>query len=284
MSLALWALGGRIVLLGLERILLKALTTDRDPVATAALFFGIGAVTLVPIAAVMHGPLPTDASLFIRPLAAIGIYAVAFALYVAALKAGDATIVAPLYHGNGFFILLLAVLFLGETLTVPKILGLLLIVGGAGLLEAEKGIPSPRRLLARTDARLMIASAALLAIGRVIDKGALTHFDPYTYALITNFGIAATLIVYLAVRGRLRGLGVAFERPTLTLATGAVNGVSYLMLLLALTQLDVSVAEPASGLSLLVTAALARIFFGEKLGWRLAGGIILLGGVWLLFV
>ncbi len=284
MSLAFWALSGRIALLGLERILLKALTRDRDPVATAALFFGIGAITLIPIAIVLHEPLPHDPGLFLRPLAATLIYAVAFALYVAALKAGDATIVAPLYHGNGFFILLLAVLFLGEALTLPRILGLLLIVGGAGVLEAEKGIPSPRRLLARTDARFMIASAALLAIGRVIDKGALTHFDPYTYALITNTGIATALVVYLIVRGRFTALAVAFERPALTLATGAVNGVSYLMLLIALTQLDVSVAEPASGLSLLVTALLARIFFGEKFGWRLAGGVILLGGVWLLFV
>lgn len=284
MSLAFWALSGRIALLGLERILLKALTRDRDPVATAALFFGIGAITLLPIALYLHEPFPSDPSLLLRPLAAIMIYAVAFGLYVAALKAGDATIVAPLYHGNGFFILLLAVLFLGESLTLPKILGLLLIVGGAGVLEAEKGIPSPRRLLARTDARLMIASAALLAMGRVIDKGALTHFDPYTYALLTNTGIAAALIAYLAVRGRIGALSLAFERPVLTLTTGAVNGVSYLMLLLALTQLDVSVAEPASGLSLLVTAVLARIFFGERFGWRLAGGIILLGGVWLLFV
>jgi bacterial/archaeal transporter family protein len=283
-TLALWALAGRIVLLGLERILLKALTSGRDPVATAALFFGIGALTLIPIWATLHSPFPDDPSLLVRPLAAVLIYSAAFALYVAALKVGDATIVAPLYHGNGFFILLLAVMFLGESLTLPKILGLMLIVGGAGVLEAEKGVPSPRRLLARQDARFMIASAALLAIGRVIDKGALDHFDPYTYALMTNMGIAFTLILVLAVQGKIRTLALAAERPWLTLATGAVNGVSYLMLLIALTQLDVSVAEPASGLSLIVTAILARIVFGEKMGWRLAGGIVLLGGVWLLFV
>jgi hypothetical protein len=106
LSLALWALSGRIILLGLERVLLKGLTADRDAVATASLFFGIGALTLLPLA--IGQALPTDPVLYLRPLAAIIVYSFAFALYVGALKAGDATIVAPLYHGNGFFILLLA--------------------------------------------------------------------------------------------------------------------------------------------------------------------------------
>jgi bacterial/archaeal transporter family protein len=279
---ALAALAGRILLLGTERVLLKGLTAERDAVAAASLFFGLGAVTLLPLAIGQH--LPGESALYVRPLAAILVYSLAFALYVGALRVGDATIVAPLYHGNGFFILLLAVVFLGEPLTILRVLGLALIVIGAGTLEARLGIPDPRALLARADARMMILSAALLAIGRVIDKGALDHFEPRLYAFLTNAGIALVLLLYLTARGRLAGLRLARERPLLTLAAGAVNGISYLLLLVALTTLDVSVAEPASGVSIVITAILARMFFGERLGWRLLGGLVLVAGAWLLFL
>jgi len=281
-ELAVVALAGRILLLGAERVLLKGLTRDRDAVATATLFFGLGALSLLPFA--IGQPFPADPAAWVRPVAAILVYALAFALYVAALRAGDATIVAPLYHGNGFFLLLLAAVFLGESVTWTRVAGLALIVLGAGALEAHGGIPSPRRLLARTDARLMIASAALLAIGRTIDKAALDDFTPRGYAFLANAGIACVLAVALVARGRLGELRLARERPVLTITAGAVNGVSYLLLLVALSRFDVSVAEPASGLSLIVTAVLAQVFFREPLGWRLVGGVVMVAGTWLLFV
>ncbi|MGQ0535850.1 MAG: EamA family transporter, partial [Methanobacteriota archaeon] len=96
--------------------------------------------------------------------------------------------------------------------------------------------------------------------------------------------VALVLVAYLAARRRLGALALVRERPAWALAAGAVNGVSYLLLLVAFREIDVSVAEPASGLSLLVTAALAWALFREPVGWRVAGGLVMVAGTALLFL
>jgi len=73
-------------------------------------------------------------------------------------------------------------------------------------------------------------------------------------------------------------------RLKLGAAAGAVDCYSYLLLMFAITRIEVSVAEPASMLGMIVTVILAHFIFGEKIRKRLLGVVIMIAGAWLLFV
>ncbi len=67
------------------------------------------------------------------------VYAGAFVLYVAALSTGEASFVSPFYNFNVFFLLALASIFLGESLTAAKVGGIALLVAGSWVLaHAER--------------------------------------------------------------------------------------------------------------------------------------------------
>jgi transporter family protein len=54
--------------------------------------------------------------------------------------------------------------------------------------------------------------------------------------------------------------------------------------LVAFTVIQVSVAEPTSMISMIITVILAKYVFGEQIRSRLVGAVIMLVGAWLLFV
>jgi uncharacterized membrane protein len=73
------------------------------------------------------------------PALAYGIFGAAGALlFVRALEQGPAMLVAPLAETYLVITVLLAVLFLGEAMSLKRLLGLALILGGAALLAAER--------------------------------------------------------------------------------------------------------------------------------------------------
>ncbi|MFW6324828.1 MAG: EamA family transporter, partial [Desulfovibrionales bacterium] len=86
-------------------------------------------------------------------------------------------------------------------------------------------------------------------------------------------------------KGRLPALFALVQaRPGLSLLSGAINGFSYLFLLVALQHIEVSVAEPASMLGMVVTVLLSGWIFKEKILDRLVGVLVMIAGTWLLFL
>ena len=281
MAIASWALMGRILLLGFERILVKRLGTGAAPSAGAFLFFAIGAIFIIPPAVLERH----DGDLgWLLPLClASAIYAAAFVLYVRSLAVGDASLVSPLYNANVVFLAIIAFLFLGEPMTLLKLLGLILLVWGAARLNPRGSVLRSLMALGQDDAsRWMVAASLLIAIGRVIDKATLAYAPPARYAAVLYAAIAGWLLLWLYLRGATAAPLALFRRnPTLAMTCGAVNGLSYLCLVRALTVYDVAVAEPASMLGLLVTLALSWILLREPVAARLPGAILMLTGAWI---
>ncbi|ACV68378.1 EamA family transporter [Desulfohalobium retbaense] len=281
MHLALTALAGRITLLGVERIVVKQLGLNGDSVSATFLFFALGALPLLPFALALGvldiGLVPTAclSSLF---------YAVAFVCYVHALRLGEASLVSPLYNFNIFFLALLAGVFLGEPVTGVKIGALILLVYGASFLNRQHTIWASLRALACDRAcRVMIAGSMLIAVGRVIDTAAIHTASPLGYAFVLYACISLYILVYILWRGEWMNVVGLFRRsPGLSALSGAINGFSYLFLLLALTQIEVSVAEPVSMLGMVVTLFLARWIFKEDIKDRMIGVAIMLVAAWLL--
>lgn len=274
----------RIVLVGTERVLLRGMGEHGAPTVCTALFFGVGALVLLPFSGLWQ---VRDWAFLRLAIPSGALYAVAYWFYVAALSAGDVSAVAPLSGVSTVLVVGLAALFHGEALTTLKVCGALLIAGGAASLQRAGGVPGPGGAgTATLPALQMLAYAFLNALTRMLDKanaGAVGAMGAAAYGFVVFSVVAVAAFGLLAVQGGLAGCWRLLRRlPLVTLGAGLCNGGSFLLLLLALTAIPVSVAEPVTALSLLVTAALAALCFREPLGQRWLFTLLVVGGVWLI--
>ena len=235
MSLAGFGLAGRILLLGVERIVVKRLGQGADAFSAAFLFFWLGGVLLLPLVPweLWGEPLPPG-RIVLGALASGAFYSVAFVCYVRSLSEGEASLVSPLYNFNVFFLALIAWAFLGEPLSASKLAGLALLVYGSSWLNRRDSVwRSLAALLTDRACRYMIVASVLIAVGRVIDKSLVAQAPPVTYVCLLYWIISGYILVYALLRRNAGDiLHLLRARPGMALAGGAINGYSYLCLLL----------------------------------------------------
>ncbi len=284
MLLAYLALAGRIVLSGYERIIFKQAGHSFGSEEAVFIIFICGTALLLPLVPLAEAP---QSWAFLWPaLASATVYSIQTVLYLRALSSGEASLVGPLYYFSLFFLLILTTLFLGEHLGLFKVGGVVLLFYGASFLNRQGSVLHSLRSLADHPAcRLMLVSSALVAVGRTIDAHVVRDVHPITYTLVLCIITDVILLLHLLWRGKLPGaLRLMRSHPWLSTASGAVDVLSYLLLMFAVGRIEMSVAEPASMLGLVVTVVLARLIFREDIRGRLVGVSVMLAGVWLLFV
>jgi transporter family protein len=232
-----------------------------------------------------------DSWIFIpRALVSGFFYSVAFVCYVRSLSLEEASLVSPLYNFNIVFLAVIAFIFLGESLTLSKGLGLVLLLYGASHLNRSAAkrtsfVQSIRGLLHNTGCRFMMIASLLIAVGRVIDKSNIQAASPLVYCFFLYLIISGYVFVYVLIKGRTRGIvRIMQEQPWTAMASGAINAYSYLFLLVAITTIDVSVAEPVSMLGMVVTLLLSWLILGEDVRRRWFAVLVMLAGAWVMFV
>ncbi len=284
MVLAYLALLGRIVLLGYERIALKKLGHESESLSSAFLFFALATFFLLPFS--FLAPLPASFD-FLKFVVLSGfVYSFAFWLYTKSLSEGEASLVSPLYNFNVFFLLILASIFLGESLSAFKFAGLLLLVYGASFLNRKKNLfESLKALFTNRACVYMIATSCLIAVGRTIDGFVVQNVDPLIYSTLIYAAISLFLFIYQIPAKKLsHTLDLLKTKTKIALLAGAINAYSYLFLLFAFKEIEISVAEPASMLGMLVTLFFAGRVFKENVKDRLVAVVIMILGAWLLFI
>lgn len=131
----------------------------------------------------------------------------------------------------------------------------------------------------------MVGYALLTATTRMLDKTAAQGVPGAAalYAWVVFSGVALCQCGLLAVTGGLGGLHrLGRSRPWVMLSAGVCNGGSFLLLIVALARVPVSVAEPVTALSLLVSAGLAWLVFREPVRSRWWPTLGVIAGTWLL--
>lgn len=283
--LAYLALLGRILLLGYEKIALKQLSNDQAE-ETTVLYFVLALPFLIPLLFLCELPSNYNFLPFIAICSLI--YAIAFSWFVKALTYGEASQVSPLYDFNLFFVAILSWVFLDELLTISKIFGLILLIIGSSFLDRQHNLKYAIMSVFKNQAcRYMIGCSFLVAIGRIVDGILLKQvkLDPILYTFFLYFGISFWIFLKACLNHKLASTKILFQQHTkISLIVGMINAYAYCLLAYAFTQIDISIAQALSMLSMIVTMILARFILQEEIGRRSIGAVLMLSGAWIILL
>ncbi|MHA2305193.1 MAG: EamA family transporter [Candidatus Hodarchaeales archaeon] len=283
--ISFFALSLRIFLLGAERIFLKQLE-EYDSLIISALFFLAGSFFILPI--FLFIPIEillTGLEDLIFAFISSIVYIFGFFAYVKALSEEDASLIAPLYNSSLFWLLFLGLTFLGENVGVFRVLGGIMMFIGVFFLYSGKITEKIQKIKSSKASLLMICGSFFLALGRTIDTYAIRTIDPRLYAFsILFFAGLMFLIIAICTKRYHDGVSALQNNLRTVILAGISNGWAYVMLLIAILGVGVTVAEPASLLSVFVTAFLAKIILKEKIIERFPGIVLMVFGAFLLVI
>ncbi|MDI3317758.1 MAG: EamA family transporter [Bacillota bacterium] len=287
-------LAGRILLLAGEQLLVKRLAERATgELAAAFLFFAWATVALLPFAvAVAGGWIPAGAggghAWAALPdrlpdlLAAGLVYTAAFVLYVAGLARGELSRVAPLHGVSQMALLVLAVGFTGERISLGRVAGMaLMTLGTAALTRPGRAVggPSLEPEEERWAAWATVGYGVLVAAARVIDREAAAGMNPVLYAATVDAQVTFwTGVAVLLEQGGGGLLRLLRRCDWVTVGAGAANAGSYLFLVALLPRLPLTVLEPASALAALVAALAGVLWGGESWRGKLLPACLMLAG------
>ncbi len=186
------------------------------------------------------------------------------------------------------FSALLAWLFLGQNLSLPKLLAMALTLAGIAWVVWGGGDHEEHPHLWR-GVLLGVGGALGQSIGLVFSKfGLAGGLPPISANLIRVSAGAVALLLYFGATGRLRGtLGALRDgRATAFIALGAITGpvLGVVLSLIAITRAPMGVAATLMSLSPVILLPVSHFVFKEKVGGHaILGTLLALAGAAALF-
>ncbi|MFN1845363.1 EamA family transporter [Clostridioides difficile] len=104
------------------------------------------------------------------------VYSIGSVAYVTSLATGEVSLVTPINSLNSLFLLLLSVIFLGEGLSLAKVAGIIIMIGGVFLLKIAL-FKNVSVIFNNLPCRLMFLYIFLQSVGRVLDKAFCTSIS-----------------------------------------------------------------------------------------------------------
>lgn len=218
----------------------------------------------------------------------------ALVLYMQALRVSPLSLSIPFLAFTPVFILLTGWVLLGETVTVPGAIGVLLTVAGAYVINIRKGVKgilAPlTAILTERGSRLMLGVAAIYAVTSVLGKKAVLHSGPVFFACFyfLVLGIATPPLMHLASQALPAEWGkkACAWKADLTipwLMVGLAQTVMVLAHMKAISLAQAAYIIAVKRTSLLFSVLFGWIIFGEvHILERLLGATIMLAGVFLI--
>jgi drug/metabolite transporter (DMT)-like permease len=254
--------------------------------------FGIGGLLMTPLLAGLPPIASLSGELWWWLAALVPLELLAMLLYMAAIRDHPLSLTLPYLAFTPVFAIGIAWLVLGERVTGQGGLGILLVVAGTWLLNADQARAGDwrswlrpfRAILHERGSRMMLAVAAIYAFTSTLGKGAMQYleprlFGPFYYALL---GLAATLVFALPQPRIFVRLA---RRPVPVLLVGALVGLMAYTHFLAIQQVEVAYMIAVKRLSLVFGILYGTLLFKEPgLGRRLPAGGLMLAGVGLILL
>lgn len=248
--------------------------------------FGFSGLLLVPLAVL--NPLPPVPVAFWGWVAAlVPLELLAMWLYMRAIRDWPLAHTLPYLAFTPVFATLTGTLLLGERVSAQGLVGILLVVAGAYLLNLEyleKGglrawLTPFRAIVRERGSRLMLGVAVIYSLTSVMGKGALRYvppqsFGPFYWCLL---GASSVLLLCAARPGVLRVMG---RRPRWHLVVGVAMGVMIITHFMALARVEVAYMIAVKRTSLLFGILYGALLFRERnLGRHALAGALMCVGV-----
>ncbi len=193
--------------------------------------------------------------------------------FARSLRAGNVSIVAPVFRLSFTLTAALAVLLLGEPLTAPKVAGIALALAAVWLLlgaPGEAAAPDPRAVRAAL-ARVLLATAAV-GVANLLYKVGLRGGATAGTMLVAQAACVIALSSFIA-----RRLDGGFPVSSLELRFGATTGLvlaaAFVFMMESLARGEASVLVPVVQMGFVVTATAGFLLLGERFTARKGVGL-----------
>jgi drug/metabolite transporter (DMT)-like permease len=196
---------------------------------------------------------------------------VAFTNFARSLQNGAVSTNAPIFRLNFTLTAALAILLLGETLTMTKLAALACALGAVWLLLAEPGA-RPGHLSLKSLSRVLIATAAMAFANLFYKIGLQQGALPETMVAAQAWAFCSTATLFGWWRERrFRFTPGAWRYSTLAAVALAV---AFVLLMHGLARGPASVLVPVAQMSFVFTALLGAAMFRETLDFRKRAGLV----------
>ena len=213
-------------------------------------------------------------------------------LYVCAIRDSPLSLTLPYLAFTPVFAVLFGFLFLGEIVSVQGIMGIILVVAGAYLLNIEQlygsrgtDLLAPlRAILQNRGSRIMLAVALIYSVTSVAGKGALQYVSA-SYFGVFYFSLLGAIVLGGSFVMRPQQRRLMWRRPLVHFIIGVLMAVMVITHFLAISEIEVAYMITVKRTSLIFGIIYGACLFKEKqVGFKLFAGSLMVTGVGLVSV
>ena len=195
--------------------------------------------------------------------------------YFRALQKGNINKVVPIDKSSTVLTIILATIFLGESITLYKTLGIIAI--GLGTLMMIEKKDTENKIEEKGWLFYAILSAVFASLTSILGKVGIEGVESNLGTSIRTVVVIVMSFVMVSVTGKVKDIKrIDKKELAFILLSGLSTGASWLFYYRALQDGEASIVVPIDKLSILVTIAFSYFVFKEKLGKKALIGLILI--------
>ena len=195
--------------------------------------------------------------------------------YFRALQKGNINKVVPIDKSSTVLTIILATIFLEESITLYKTLGIIAI--GLGTLMMIEKKDTENKTEEKGWLFYAILSAVFASLTSILGKVGIEGVESNLGTAIRTVVVIVMSFVMVSVTGKVKDIKrIDKKELAFILLSGLSTGASWLFYYRALQDGEASIVVPIDKLSILVTIAFSYFVFKEKLGKKALIGLILI--------
>lgn len=206
-----------------------------------------------------------------------------------AYKEGDLSHVYPIMRSSPALVLMIAVFFLGEQVSVQGVTGILLVAVGVYTINLKqisgRHLLAPVRSIAH-DRSTQLAFLTLISVAlySIVDKMAVSYIHPVLFAFFHLFFGMCYYTPYIVITKEAAQIKKEWRSgPGRIILSGVIGIAGYALILVAFTIERVSYIVSLRQISVVFAVLMGSYFLKEKYGGiRLAGAVIIFVGGFLI--
>jgi O-acetylserine/cysteine efflux transporter len=264
---------------GVSRLVYRLVMKREEPYSFSLLLFISGFIFSLPFA-LLEFSLPTGSTPWLYVVLSTLLWAAILWIANISFKHTPVSVREPIAQTQMVFLLLFAVVLLGESLNLYKLLGVGLILAGMLLVTIHGRFV--KASLMHYGVRMTMLTALLTALVAIVDKKAMQYFQPAVFNSLLYLLPALVLLLFIRKRKAVTMRMVRLRWKVLLLA-GFLSSTMYLSILKAYQLAEASVVYPLTLLGSLIVVFGGMLVFREErvhlLRKTLAALLITLGAV-----